>query len=134
MPADRDTIFALSSGRPPAAIAIVRISGPRAGEALKALCGKIPEPRRAAFARVRDPKSGDVIDEAIALWFPAPASETGEDVARRIRKVLQHCPAERVTLNPDCGFGWSPRYMCNQKLASLVAGARLVRAELTGRK
>jgi len=81
MPADRDTIFALSSGRPPAAIAVIRISGPRAGEALKALCGKIPEPRRAAFARVRDPKNGDVIDEALALWFPAPASETGEDVA-----------------------------------------------------
>ena len=39
---------------------------------------------------------------------------------------------EKVTLNPDCGFGWSPRYMCNHKLASLVAGAKLVRAELTG--
>jgi 5-methyltetrahydropteroyltriglutamate--homocysteine methyltransferase len=58
--------------------------------------------------------------------------DTAEDVARRIRKVLQHCPPEKVTLNPDCGFGWSPRYMCNHKLASLVAGARLVRAELTG--
>ena len=51
---DRPTIFALSSGRPPAAIAVVRISGPRAGEALKALTGKIPEPRQAAFARIRD--------------------------------------------------------------------------------
>jgi tRNA modification GTPase len=77
----RDTIFALSSGRPPAAIAVVRISGPRARGALEALVGRVPEPRRAAFARLRDPQSGDVIDEGLALWFPAPRSETGEDVA-----------------------------------------------------
>jgi tRNA modification GTPase len=77
----RDTIFALSSGRPPAAIGVVRISGPRAGEALQALAGKIPEPRKAAFARIRDPATGEIVDEALALWFPAPASETGEDVA-----------------------------------------------------
>jgi tRNA modification GTPase len=78
---ERSTIFALSSGRPPAAIAVVRISGPRAGDALKALIGRVPEPRKAALARVRDPASGEVIDEALALWFPAPHSETGEDVA-----------------------------------------------------
>src|SRR5579872_2469449 len=82
MPAPtNDTIFALSSGRPPAAIAVVRISGPRAGEALKALTGKTPEPRQGTFARVRDPRTGELIDEALALWFPAPKSETGEDVA-----------------------------------------------------
>jgi len=78
---DRSTIFALSSGRPPAAIAVVRISGPRAGAVLEKLIGRIPEPRKAALARVRDPASGEVIDEALALWFPAPRSETGEDVA-----------------------------------------------------
>jgi tRNA modification GTPase len=77
----RDTIFALSSGRPPAAIAVVRISGPRAGAALETLAGRVPEPRKAALARVRDPKSGEVIDEALALWFPGPKSETGEDIA-----------------------------------------------------
>jgi len=80
MTANRDTIFALSSGRPPAAIAVVRVSGARAGEALKMLIGKIPEPRRAALARLRDPRSGEIIDEGLALWFPAPRSETGEDV------------------------------------------------------
>jgi 5-methyltetrahydropteroyltriglutamate--homocysteine methyltransferase len=53
--------------------------------------------------------------------------ETPDDVARRIRRVLEVCPAERLTVNPDCGFGWSPRYMCNQKLRALVAGALLVR-------
>jgi tRNA modification GTPase len=78
---DRSTIFALSSGRPPAAIAVVRVSGPRAGVALEKLIGRLPEPRKAVLARVRDPASGEVIDEALALWFPAPRSETGEDVA-----------------------------------------------------
>lgn len=75
----RDTIFALSSGRPPAAIAVVRISGPQAGPALKSVIGRVPEPRRAALARIKDPATGDVIDEALALWFPGPNSETGED-------------------------------------------------------
>ena len=79
--ADRSTIFALSSGRPPAAIAVVRISGPRAGHALERLTGRVPQPRQAALMRVREPASGEVIDEALGLWFPAPASETGEDVA-----------------------------------------------------
>ena len=78
---DRSTIFALSSGRPPAAIAVVRVSGPRAGIALEKLIGRLPEPRKAALVRVRDPVSREVIDEALALWFPAPRSETGEDVA-----------------------------------------------------
>jgi tRNA modification GTPase len=78
---DRDTIFALSSGRPPVAIAVVRMSGPRAGAALRALIGKIPEPRRAVLARVRDPQSGEIIDQALALFFPGPHSETGEDMA-----------------------------------------------------
>jgi tRNA modification GTPase len=81
MNATADTIFALSSGRPPAAIAVVRVSGPQAGAALRALIGKIPAPRQAALARVREPASGEMIDEALALWFPAPRSETGEDTA-----------------------------------------------------
>lgn len=81
MSRDEDTIFALSSGRPPAAIGVVRISGPRAGDALKALTGRLPPPRQGALARVREPRSGEMIDEALALWFPGPRSETGEDVA-----------------------------------------------------
>jgi tRNA modification GTPase len=75
-----DTIFALSSGRPPAAIAVVRVSGPRARDALAALVGRVPEARRASFARARDPQSGEVIDEGLVLWFPAPRTETGEDM------------------------------------------------------
>src|SRR3979409_2472213 len=77
----RDTIFALSSGRPPAAIAVVRVSGPRAGKALTALAGRLPEPRPDRLARLRDPANGEPLDEALALWFPSPRSETGEDMA-----------------------------------------------------
>ena len=56
--APSDTIFALSSGRPPAAIAVVRISGPRAASRCEALIGRVPEPRKATLARVRDPATG----------------------------------------------------------------------------
>ena len=81
MSEERPTIFALSSGRPPAAIAVVRLSGPQAGAALEKLAGRLPAPRKANLARLRDPSTGDVIDEALALWFPSPHSETGEDTA-----------------------------------------------------
>src|SRR6266581_3688533 len=74
------TIFALSSGRPPTAIAIVRVSGPQAGMVLTALAGKIPAARMATRALLRDRKQ-QPIDEAVVLWFPGPASATGEDVA-----------------------------------------------------
>ena len=73
------TIFALSSGRPPAAIAIVRVSGPHARTALEKLCGKLPVPRTAQVTTLRD-SDGSAIDEAVALWFPAPHSATGEDI------------------------------------------------------
>src|SRR5262249_19935424 len=79
MISDRDTIFALSSGRPPAAIAVVRISGPKARFGLETMVGRVPSPRQAALARVRD-LSGEPLDSALVLWFPAPKSETGEDV------------------------------------------------------
>src|SRR6516162_8857498 len=81
MTTERNTIFALSSGRPPAAIAVVRISGQRAHAALEQLIGRVPQPRRASLARVRDPETEAIIDEGLALWFPAPHSETGEDIA-----------------------------------------------------
>lgn len=76
----RDTIFALSSGRGVSAVAVIRISGPRAGEALQVLAGRMPAPRMAAFATLRTIDK-DQIDEALVLWFPGPNSETGEDVA-----------------------------------------------------
>jgi tRNA modification GTPase len=75
-----DTIFALSSGAPPAAIAVVRMSGAAAGGALRALAGSLPEPARASLRTLRG-ADGVVLDRALVLWFPAPASSTGEDVA-----------------------------------------------------
>ena len=75
-----DTIFALSSGGPPAAIGVVRISGPRAGSVVEAMCGKLPEPRRAGLRTLRD-DAGSALDQALVLWFPGPRTATGEDLA-----------------------------------------------------
>lgn len=74
-----DTIFALSSGSPPAGIAVVRVSGPAAAAALAALAGRVPPPRRASHAVFRD-AAGEVLDDGLALWLPGPASATGEDL------------------------------------------------------
>jgi tRNA modification GTPase len=74
------TIFALSSGRPPTAIAIVRVSGPQAGRALERVAGAIPIARTATRTMLYD-ADRQPIDDAVVLWFPGPASATGEDVA-----------------------------------------------------
>ena len=58
--------------------------------------------------------------------------ETPEDVAQRLRQVLQYAEADKVYVNPDCGFGWSPRYMAVAKLKAMVAGTNIVREELIG--
>jgi tRNA modification GTPase len=73
------TIFALSSGRTPSAIALIRVSGSQAGTVLKGLAGKLPTPRLATRVLLHDPES-QPIDDAVVLWFPGPASATGEDV------------------------------------------------------
>ena len=75
-----DTIVALSSGRPPAAIGVIRVSGPAAYAAVRALAGALPKPRRAGLRVLRD-ANGAVLDRALVLTFPGPASATGEDVA-----------------------------------------------------
>lgn len=77
----RDTIFALASGAGRAAISVVRLSGPRALATVHSLAGRLPEPRRATLARLRDPASGDILDEALLFTFEAPRSELGEDGA-----------------------------------------------------
>lgn len=76
----KDTIFALASGAPPAAIAVVRISGPDAIAAAVQLAGELPAPRRAGLRRLTDPVSGDLLDRALVLVFPGPKSATGEDL------------------------------------------------------
>jgi tRNA modification GTPase len=74
------TIFALSSGRPPAAISVVRISGPKAHFAGALIAGSLPEARMAAVRELRGPATGELIDEALILRFDSPASSTGEDI------------------------------------------------------
>ncbi len=77
-----DTIFALCSGAGRAGLAVIRVSGAAAGAALRRLSGRgLPSPRRASGARLADPRDGEVLDDALVLWFPGPASYTGEDVA-----------------------------------------------------
>uniref|UniRef100_UPI003A8BB6E6 tRNA uridine-5-carboxymethylaminomethyl(34) synthesis GTPase MnmE n=1 Tax=Sphingomonas sp. GlSt437 TaxID=3389970 RepID=UPI003A8BB6E6 len=60
---------------------MLRISGPEAGWAVRMLAGVLPEPRVARLAKLADPANGEVLDRALILWFPAPRSATGEDVA-----------------------------------------------------
>ncbi len=88
-----DTIFALASAPGRAGVAVVRVSGPDAGRAIAALAGPLPEPRQAAVRRLAE--DGREIDHALLLWFPAPHSFTGQDVAefhihggRAIREAL----------------------------------------------
>ena len=88
-----DTIVALSSGRPPAAIAIVRTSGPAALEAAERLTGHLPEQRHAALRRLIDPRDGSLIDEALVLRFDAPNSTTGENI------IEYQCHGGRATVD-----------------------------------
>ncbi len=77
----QDTIFALSSAAGRAGVAALRISGAKAGDALTALSGSRLEPRVATLRKLVDPQTGTLIDQGLVLWFPGPASFTGEDLA-----------------------------------------------------
>lgn len=77
---DQPTIFALGSGRLPAAIAVVRISGPKARFALETISKKAIEPGRLQYRVFRDAE-GQVLDRGMAVFFPGPRTETGEDSA-----------------------------------------------------
>src|SRR6202165_1798509 len=126
-----DTIFALSSGPPPAAVAVIRISGPNARFGLETLIRRLPEPRRASLARLRDPATGVVLDEGLALWFPGPRSETGEDM------VELHLHGGRAVIATTLGAlarldgfrmagagGFTPRALENGRMDT-TAGERL---------
>jgi tRNA modification GTPase len=76
----RDTIFAVASGAGQAAIAVLRLSGPGCAGIVRGLCGSVPAPRQATLRRLRG-ADGAVLDRAVVLWFPGPASYTGEDSA-----------------------------------------------------
>ncbi|MEP6010975.1 MAG: tRNA uridine-5-carboxymethylaminomethyl(34) synthesis GTPase MnmE, partial [Parasphingorhabdus sp.] len=87
-----DTIFALSSGQPPAAIGIIRISGPLAGQALKAVTHDLPKPRVTVLRNITNSVSGELLDSALCLWLPGPNSATGEDLAEI------HCHGGRAVI------------------------------------
>lgn len=74
------TIFALSSGQPPAGVAVIRLSGPATQDALLALLGSLPMPRKASLRTIRR-RNGDVLDQGLVLNLPGPHSFTGEDCA-----------------------------------------------------
>ena len=88
-PAKAATIYALGTPAPtrarPGALSVIRLSGPRATEALMALtgaaAGRLPLPRRLVLRAVRDPTTAEVIDRGLAVWFEAPNTETGETMA-----------------------------------------------------
>ena len=77
----RDTICALASAPGRAGVAVIRLSGPGAGDALRQLCGPPPPPRQASLRKIKSPGTGEVLDRGLALWLPGPASFTGEDIA-----------------------------------------------------
>jgi len=96
-----DTIFAPSSAPGRAGVTVVRVSGVRAGDAVRALAGTLPQPRRAALRTLRG-ADGAILDQALVLWFPGPESFTGEDVAEFHvhggRAIVERLLAELATL------------------------------------
>ncbi|MGL4290872.1 MAG: tRNA modification GTPase, partial [Phreatobacter sp.] len=75
------TIAAISTAPGMAGVAILRISGPAAGDVLRKLSGSLPRPRFASYCTLRHPVGAEPIDSALVLWFPAPHSFTSEDIA-----------------------------------------------------
>lgn len=96
------SIYALSSGHGKAGVAVIRISGPQAGAALRLMAGGVPEPRVARLATIRNPENGEILDRGLILSFPAPRSFTGEDMAELQihggRAVLEGVLAALATL------------------------------------
>lgn len=101
----RTTIFALSSASGRAGVAVIRVSGPHAGMVLDVMAAKRPKPREAAGRKIVNPTTGELLDRGVVIWFPAPRSFTGEDVAELqlhgsvavVRAVLA-----ALSLFPDC--------------------------------
>jgi len=117
-----DTIFALSSGRPPAAIAIVRISGPGAFAAVRHLTGGVPTERRATLRTLRT-ASGDALDRALVLVFPGPATATGEDLVelhlhggRAVVSAVEHELATLPDLRPAAAGEFTRRALEHGRL------------------
>jgi tRNA modification GTPase len=139
---DAQTIFALASGRGRAGVAVVRVSGPEAGRALERLTGGLPPPRRVRRARIRD-QGSELLDDGLILWFPGPASFTGEDVAEfhihggravidGLLEALGRCPG----LRPAEPGEFSRRAFANGKMDLTAAEglADLIEAETAAQR
>ena len=138
-----ETIYALATAPGRAGVAVVRISGPDAALALRDLAGTLPPPRQARRARIRDPQTGETLDDGLALYFAAPASFTGEDVAElqlhRSRAVLA-AVFEALARRPHCRLAepgeFTKRAFLNGKLdlTAAEAIADLVEAETAAQR
>lgn len=135
--AKTETIFALSSGAPPVGIAVVRVSGPRAADALRALTGRLPPARQAAARTLRDGR-GEVLDRALVLWLPGPGTATGEDVAelhlhggRAVVSAVEHALADLPGLRAATPGEFTRRAFANGRidLAEAEGLAGLLEAE-----
>lgn len=133
-----DTIFALSSGALPAAIAVVRISGPAALEALGALAKVPDEPRRLELRSLRDRADGTLLDRALVAWFPAGASVTGEALVelhlhggRATVAAVEATLAQQTGLRPARAgeFTWRAFQNGRMSLVDVEALSDLLRAE-----
>lgn len=132
-----ETIFALSSGPPPAGIGVIRISGPAAGTALQALAGTLPLARRASYRTLRSTR-GDPLDQAMILWLPGPGTATGEDLAelhlhggRAIIAAVEHELATQPGLRRASAGEFTRRAFANGRidLAEAEGLADLLTAE-----
>lgn len=132
-----DTIFALSSGSPPAGIGVIRISGPAAFAAVERMAGALPPPREARVRPLRD-DTGDLLDRALVLIFPGPATATGEDLAevhchggRAVIAALLDALARQDGLRPAVAGEFTRRALANGRLdlAEAAGLADLLSAE-----
>lgn len=138
------TIYAPSTGGGPAGIAVIRISGPEAGPALQRLTGAVPPPpRHATLAGLQDADSGEALDRGLVIWFPGPASFTGEDMAELhvhggravvdgVLAALGRCPG----LRPAEAGDFTRRAFANGKLDLTAAEglADLIGAETAAQR
>lgn len=122
------TIFALSSGAAPAGIGVIRVSGPRATAAVTALAGTLPPPREARVRALRD-GAGALLDRALVLVFPGPATATGEDLVelhchggRAVIAAVLHALGEQPGLRPAVAGEFTRRALANGRIDLAEAG------------
>ncbi len=122
---------------------MIRVSGPAAGGAIQALAGRLPRPRHASVAALRRPGTAELLDRGLLLWFPAPASVTGEDVAEFqihggravVRAVLETLAAlPGLTAAEPGEFTRRAFFHGKLDLTQVEALADLVRAETEGQR